>query len=249
MIRTLIVDDEQPARAQMARLLSNHSDVEVVAQAANGFEALEQIAELHPDVVFLDIEMPGFNGFEVVREIVDPPLIVFATAYDEYAVKAFESNAVDYLLKPIQPARVSHCLDRLRTRLIRPQPMGESYERLLQAVAPERLQPRRRVAVRKGKRIVVLSIEEIAYVGIEDKLTFVYTDKDRYLSDRTVSELEQALEPSGFFRISRAHVVNLDAVRELIPWFSGTWKAKLRSGAELDVSRERARQLKDLLNL
>ena len=233
----------------MRRLLASHTDVEIAAEATNGFEALEQIGEHQPDVVFLDIEMPGFNGFEVVRELAEPPLIVFATAYDEYALKAFESNAVDYLLKPIQATRVSQCLDRIRDRLMRPQPMGESYTRLLQAVTPERLGPRRRVAVRKGKRIVVLSIDEIAYVGIEDKLTFVYTDKERFLSDKTVSELEESLEANGFFRISRAHVISLDAVRELIPWFSGTWKAKLRNGVELDVSRERARQLKELLNL
>src|SRR5436190_2002687 len=122
MTRIIVVDDEAPARQHLARILSEHADVQVIAEAANGFEALEVISEHRPDVVFLDIEMPGFNGFEVVQNLEDPPLIVFQTAYDEYAVRAFEANALDYLLKPIQPQRVAQCLERIRSAKATPRP-------------------------------------------------------------------------------------------------------------------------------
>jgi len=250
MIRALVVDDEAPARDHLARLLSVHADIQIIGQAVNGFDALEKIGELHPDVVFLDIEMPGFNGFEVIENLPEPPVIVFATAYDEFAVRAFEANALDYLLKPIQPPRVAQCLDRLRVSLAgRGERPAESLGKLLTEVGPKLIGTRTRIAARKGKRIVVLPLSEVTHISLEDKLAFVHTEKDRFLTDRTIGELEQTLEPSGYFRISRGELVNLDAVRELLPWFSGTYKVKLSSGAELDVSRERARELKHLMGL
>jgi DNA-binding LytR/AlgR family response regulator len=196
----------KPARAHLARLLEAEPSVLLVGSAANGPEALEKIEELHPDVVFLDIEMPAMNGFEVLRHMNSTPLVVFATAYDEFAVKAFEAKALDYILKPVQ-------------------------------------------APRRGKRFILLSLSEILHITIDDKLVFAHTVKEKFLVEKTVSEMEQMLMDCGFRRISRGTLVNMEHVRELLPWFSGTWKLKLSSGEELDVSRDRARGLTDAMGI
>ena len=243
MIRAVIADDEPPARAQMRRLLGETGEVEVLAEAANGLEALELIAQHHPDVVFLDIEMPGLNGLEVAANLQGQPQVVFVTAYDEYAVQAFESNAVDYLLKPVQPERVQKTIERLRHA---PQ---QALQGLLDTLRRERGSSFSKLAARKGKRIVLVPYTQILYARIEDKLVFVHTAQDKLLVDRTIGELETMLEPAGFFRISRADLVNLAHVTEIIPWFSGTYKVKLQSGEELDVSRERGRLLKDRMGI
>ena len=250
MIRAMIIDDEPLARQNLTRMLAEHHDFQIAGEASNGFEALEKIGEIKPDVAFLDIEMPGFNGFEVLDSLSEPPHIVFATAYNEYAVRAFEASALDYLLKPIQPDRVARCVERIRTAVLQQHPpQPETYTKLLTDLWPQRTGPRTRLAVRRGKRIIVLPIAEVVRIDIEDKLTFVHTATERYLCDKTISQLEESLNESGFFRIGRGDIVNLEAVRELVPWFSGTWRVKLGGGTELDVSRERARELKELLGL
>jgi len=244
-MRVLIVDDEAPARQQLARALAAHPEVSVCGEAVNGLQALERIDELQPDVVFLDIEMPGLNGIEVALNLSRPPLIVFITAYDEYAVKAFEAHATDYLLKPLDEARLGQTMARLRGQLSsREQP---DIQKLLTSLLP-RTQPLR-IAARRGKRIVLLGAADILYITTEDKLVFVVTADARSLVDRTVADLEATLEPHGFFRISRSEVVNIAHAAELIPWFNGTWRVRLSNGAELDVSRERARKLKALVGV
>jgi len=244
-IRTLLVDDEDLARMALRRALEPIADVEIVGEASNGIEAVEKIAELHPDLVLLDIEMPGLNGFEVVQQLQSPPAIVFATAYDEYAVRAFEANAVDYLLKPLQPERLERALDRVRQRI----PAGDADTARVKSVARERGGPLRRIAGRRGKRIVIVPLREVIRVEIEDKLVFAITAADRLLLEKTIGELEVMLEPVGFLRISRSELINLETVKELVPWFSGTWRVKLVNGEERDVSRERARQLKDAMGV
>ena len=242
-MRILIVDDEAPARQQLARALSRHADVQIAGEATNGLQALEQVEELRPDVVFLDIEMPGLNGIEVASNLAHPPLIVFVTAYDEYAVKAFETHATDYLLKPLEEARLHQTLDRLRSQLTsRQQP---DVRELIAALLPRTLPTR--IAARKGKRIVLLGTSDMLYVTTEDKLVFIVTAEGRFLVDRTVSDLETTLEAHGFFRISRSEIANIAHAAELIPWFNGTWRLKMSNGTELDVSRERARKLKELV--
>lgn len=243
-IRALLVDDEDLARVAMRRALEPERDIEIVGEAANGVEAIEMIAELRPDLVLLDIEMPGFDGFEVVQQLSDPPVIVFVTAYDEYAVRAFEANAIDYLLKPVQPERLARALARVRQRIPSAEHGGKVKE-----IARERSGPVRRIAARRGKRIVIVPLREVIRLEIEDKLVFAITANDRLLVEKTISELEAVLEPSGFLRISRGELVNLEMVKELVPWFSGTWRVKLANGEERDVSRERARQLKEAMGV
>jgi two-component system, LytTR family, response regulator len=250
MIKVLIVDDEEPARIHLRRLLETDAAIHVVGEAANGIEALEQIPELRPDVVFLDIEMPGLNGFEVAGNLVNPPLIVFATAFDEFAVKAFEENALDYVLKPLQAKRIAQTLGRVKMALSSDRSEYDGAMReVLNLVDRERDAPVTRLASRRGKRIIVLSLAEVMYLGIEDKLVFAHAGKERYLVEKTVGELEQMLQGSGFYRISRGELVNLAHVRELLPWFSGTYRVKLNEGAELDVSRDRARGLLQLMGV
>lgn len=249
-IRTLLVDDEDLARIALRRALEPEPDIDIVGEASNGIEAIEMIGELRPDLVLLDIEMPGFDGFEVVQQLANPPVIVFVTAYDEYAVRAFEANAIDYLLKPVQPERLARALGRVRQRIPSLE-HGRSAEhgRRVKEIARERGGPVRRIAARRGKRIVIVPLREVIRAEIEDKLVFLVTANDRLLVEKTISELEAVLEPAGFLRISRGELVNLEMVKELLPWFSGTWRVKLANGEERDVSRERARQLKEAMGV
>lgn len=237
-MKALVVDDELPARQQLIRALGEYQDVQVVGEAVNGTHALEQADALHPDVVFLDIEMPGLTGLEVAANLPSGVHIVFVTAYNDYAVKAFETHATDYLLKPLDESRLARTVDRLRS----PRPAPDLRE-LLSSL---RTQPSR-LAVKKGKRIVLLSPKDILYFTSEDRLVFAVTADGKHLLDRTIADLETLLGADGFFRISRSELANLERITELIPWFSGTWRVRMDNGTELDVSRERARRLKELV--
>jgi two-component system LytT family response regulator len=163
------------------------------------------------------------------------------TAYDEYAVRAFEANAIDYLLKPVRPERLERALGRVRERL------GSPDAAKVREVARERSGPLQRIAARRGKRIVIVPVRDIVRIEIEDKLVFAVTASDRLLIEKTITELEAMLEPAGFLRISRGELVNLETVKELLPWFSGTWRVKLANGEERDVSRDRAKQLREAM--
>jgi two-component system, LytTR family, response regulator len=247
VIRAMVVDDEELARRSLIATLASEPELQVVAEAANGVEALERIAEHSPDVIFLDIEMPGLNGFEMLDNLTAAPLVIFVTAYDEYAVRAFDAHAVDYVLKPIQPARVHQAVDRVRTTLQNgARANDDTLRRLLAQLRPA---TPNKIAARKGKRIVLLSVKEVIHAAIDDKLVFLHTASERYLTDKSIGELEESLESSGFFRISRGELVNLEFVREIVPWFSGTYKIRLSTGAELDVSRDRGRRLKEVMNI
>src|SRR5215467_861392 len=227
-------------------MLTEHGDIEVF-EACDGVEALERIEDNPPDVIFLDIEMPGLNGFEVLQHLTIPPLIVFATAYDEYAIKAFEANAIDYLLKPIQPQRLLQSLDRIRAALHQRPAL---YEAALRNVMLDlRRGPPTRFAVRKNKRIVLLPLRAVLWAGVEDRLVFLHTATERFLSDRTIGELEETLKAAGFFRVNRSEVVNLEHVREVAPWTSGSCRLTLTNGVGLTVSRDRVRSLKSLVGL
>ncbi|MEO8657560.1 MAG: LytTR family transcriptional regulator DNA-binding domain-containing protein [Bryobacteraceae bacterium] len=248
-MRALIIDDEAPARLAMRRLLSAFPDIEIAGEAAHGVEGLEQIEALAPDVLFLDIEMPGLNGFEMLAQLASPPWVVFVTAYNQYAVQAFEANALDYLLKPPSMETIERAVNRVRERLAGDAPrLDQALLLRLQAMfvpqAPVKL------AAKRGKRIVLVPRRQILYAAAEDKLVFFYTATDKLLTDRTITDLEAMLPAADFFRINRGTLVNLEAVEELYPWLaSGTWRVRVRGGAEVDVSRERAKALRDRLGL
>jgi two-component system LytT family response regulator len=240
VIRALIVDDEAPARDRLKLLLSEAADVEVVGEAGDGETAAEQIAALAPTVVFLDVQMPGCTGLEVAASIpASGPLVVFCTAFDRYAVDAFELNAVDYLLKPVSRARLEKARDRVR----RGDVPSDGVARVLRAT-----QPATRFLARKGASYRVVHAREVLCFVSEGGLTKLQTADSHYWVPPTLNELEERLDPRQFFRVSRAAIVNLDAVREVVPTVGGQGEAALRDGTRLEISRRRFRDLTDRLS-
>lgn len=246
-MRVLIVDDEQPARTALRRLLAPFATVEIAGEASGGAEAIEAIEALSPDAVFLDIEMPGLNGFDILSELVSPPPVVFVTAYDQYAVRAFETSAIDYLLKPVDPTALARAVRRLEEQLTGPRLTSQLLTQLrasMQAKAPTKL------AARKGRKVMLVSRRDVLYIQAEDGLVFLSTASGRYLTNRTVAELEALLPQGEFFRLNRGTIVQLEAVVEMYPWMtSGAWRVKLNDGTELDVSRDRAALLREAVGL
>lgn len=239
-IRTLLVDDEQPARERLRRLLEAERRIEVVGEAEDGPEALEQIGVLEPDLVFLDIQMPGCDGLEVVASLPRPrPKIIFCTAFDEYAVDAFELQALDYLLKPINRARLATALERLE----RPAAEEERESALdgLQRAVPGRSS---RFLARRGNRYFVIPRADVLGFVSADGLTRVQTAEHHYWMQPSLSELESRLAPESFFRVSRSAIVNLEAISEIVPLPGGQGEIRLTNGLEIEVSR---RRFKDLL--
>lgn len=233
-MRALLVDDEQPARERLRRLLQAHPAIEIVGEAEDGVQALEKIAELHPDLVFLDVQMPGCTGLEVVAALAAPrPKIVFCTAFDEYAVDAFELHAVDYLLKPVSRARLSKAIERLIER-----PAAEADTGLARAGRAIAGRPARFLA-RKGARYCVVPRDEVLCFLTDGGLTMLQTADQHYWMEPSLAELEERLDPDSFFRVSRAAIVRLDAVREVVPHGTGQGQVRLTNGLEIEVSRRR----------
>jgi DNA-binding LytR/AlgR family response regulator len=245
-IRVLIVDDEELARVRIKELLADIKDVEVAGEAENGLQAVEMTRELGPDVVILDIQMPGMDGFEVVDALTDVPLVIFATAFDEYAIKAFEVNSVDYLLKPISKERLGEAIERARGLLDDAPRLDEQTARLAGLVRERAV---KRLPVMKGKKIVLVNLEDIVWIGVEDELVFVHTHSEKYMMNTTMAELESRLDPHAFFRCHRSSIVNLNHVREIVPWFGGKYKIVVddESASELVLSRARAKGLREIL--
>ncbi|MBN2564870.1 MAG: response regulator transcription factor [Candidatus Eisenbacteria bacterium] len=245
-MKVLVVDDEELARARITELLSGLSGVEIVGEAENGLAAVEMIERLRPDVAILDIQMPGMNGFEVIEALAHMPLVIFATAYDEYAIKAFEVNSVDYLLKPISKERLAEAVNRARSVIARKPVLDQELSRLATVVRSREVD---RLPVLKGKKIVLINIDEIVWIGADDELVFVHTKTDRFLINSTMAELERRLSPGIFFRTHRSSIVNLNHVKEIVPWFGGKYKivADDADKTELTLSRARARSLKDIM--
>jgi two-component system LytT family response regulator len=238
-IRALLVDDEQPARERLRRLLAEVADVEIVGEAEDGERAMDEIARLTPDVVFLDIQMPGCTGLEVAASLPSPrPHIVFCTAFDQYAVDAFELSAVDYLLKPVNRARLGQALDRVRGG----QRSDGAIEKATLAAAP----PARFLARRGSTYRVVAGREVLCFVS-EDGMTKLQAADQHYWMSPTLNDLEARLDARQFFRISRAAIVNLDAVREVAPTAGGHGEVTMRDGSKYEVSRRRFKELTEKL--
>ena len=242
MLRTVIVDDEPLARSRLRRLLSERADVEVVGEAGDGLSACALIDAEHPDLVLLDIQMPGLSGFDVLARLTWKPRVVFVTAYDRFAVQAFEAEALDYLLKPVEPERLAKALDRAA-------PAGDDrIERLLAAVG--RLQPStERLAARQGNRIFLIEPSSVCFARAEDKYTVVYTTDHQHVIDRSLDDLERSLDPNLFVRIHRSALVNITHVRELVSLADGRFTVSLSSppGTTLSASRRGAGLLKSRL--
>lgn len=239
-MRVLIVDDEAPARARLREMLASEADVEIAGEAETGAQAMELVGRLAVDVLLLDIQMPGSSGIDVAACLRHPrPYIIFCTAYDQYAVDAFELHAVDYLLKPISRARLRQALDRVRAQ---PAPAGA----LDDAVRRPKWGPAR-FLVRNGARYAVIGEARVLYFSSEGGLTRLVAEQGQHWMDPTLNELEQRLDPARFFRVSRAALVNLNAVTEVFPLPGGGGELVLKNGQRLEVSRRRFRDLLESL--
>lgn len=245
-MRVLIVDDESPARERLKRLLAHIEGVELIGEAESGIQAVEMIERERPDLVLLDIQMPGLGGFEVMEALEDPPPVIFVTAYDEYAIRAFEVNALDYLLKPFSRERLAKAIRRAQETLAEEEDFPAQLGPLLESLAAQG-QYLARLAVRDRDRIRVLDVGGVDWIGIEGEQVMVHVGDQVYPVRRTLTELEARLDPARFFRAHRAAIVNLDRVKEVIPWFKGSHKLRLTTGAEVDLSRARARALRKRL--
>jgi two-component system LytT family response regulator len=246
-VRTLIVDDEAPARERLKRYLANLEGIKVIGEAEDGVQAVEMIEARSPDLVLLDVQMPGLDGFGVVEALEHPPAIIFVTAYDQYAIRAFEVHALDYLLKPFTRERLAKAIRRARASLVEGRDLGAQLRPLLEGLAAEG-HYLARLAVRDRECIRVLDVDTVDWIGIEDEQVMVHVGDQAYPIRRTLTELEARLDPKYFFRAHRSAIVNLDRVQEVIPWFKGSHVLRLTTGAEVDLSRAQARALRKILD-
>lgn len=255
-LSALIVDDEQPARDELAYLLRNFQDVNVAGQGGNGVEAVSLIRELDPDLVFLDVQMPGLDGFGVIKKLLNRnahlPYFVFVTAYDHYAVRAFEVNAVDYLLKPIERNRLETALQRVRGMVEVSKATSQKLDRLVRMIEDRSLSASSKLVVKSGNRMVLVDSSDIIYATIEDGVISIVTkDLEGQSNFRTVEELQSNLDPNTFWRVHRSYLVNVNRIKEVVPWFKSSYQLKMqdRHETEIPVSRAQTRKLRELLNL
>lgn len=239
-MKALIVDDERLARAELRRLLNPFKEIAVVGEAVNAEDALTKITELSPDLIFLDIQMPGKNGFELLEELDSVPTVVFTTAYDEYALKAFEFNAMDYLLKPIEPQRLEDTVKRLLEK--------DKKEKIEFDQTPV-LREEDQVFVKDGDRCWFVKLATVRLFESEGNYVRLYFDDNKPLILRTLNYLDERLDSKAFFRANRKHIVNLKWIDSIEPWLNGGLLVKLKGGNKIEVSRRQAIKFKDMLSL
>lgn len=245
IMRALIVDDERLARKELINLLSHHDNVEIVGEAINVDDAKEQIQNLNPDVVFLDIQMPEKTGFDLLEELDQVPHIIFTTAYDEYALKAFQVNALDYLLKPIEPERLTEALTRLQKKLMdepRDDGSGLSY-------ASKKLTLHDQVFVKDGDRCWFVKLSNVKLFESDGNYIKVYFENFKPMIHKSLNALDERLDEKSFFRASRKHIINLSWVDGIEPWFNGGLVVTLKGGERIEVSRRQAARFKDMMSL
>ena len=267
-ITALIIDDEQLAREELKYLLDSAGSVEVVAQGANGIEAVELIREYQPDLVFLDVQMPGLDGFAVLKQLIEHkdrlPQIIFATAFDQYAVRAFDVNAIDYLLKPFDKARVLQAVERARLRLQETaQPEGDSLagpggfklDSLIRLIEQQQQNPRvhsGKIVLQAQSRLLLIDQKDICFASIDEGIISVATQTIEGQSRcRTLEELLELLDPSVFWRAHRSYVVNINHIKEVVPWFKSSYQLRMddKKQTEIPVSRAQTKRLRELFKL
>lgn len=242
-MRALIIDDERLARKELTTLLNVHKDIELIGEAVNADDAFEKINSLQPDLIFLDIQMPGKTGFELLESLDRVPKVIFTTAYDEFAIKAFQYNALDYLLKPIQPERLNETVKKLFN------------ENSGQAEAAPSDQPQKKlgasdqVFVKDGDKCWFVRLSNIRLFESDGNYIKVYFDNFKPMIHKSLNALDERLDDRTFFRASRKHIVNLDWVEGIEPWFNGGLMVQLRGGEKVEVSRRQAAKFKDMMSL
>jgi two-component system, LytTR family, response regulator LytT len=259
-INTIIVDDERPARDELAFLLKSFPDVNLVAQGKNGLEAVALVKEHDPDLLFLDVQMPGLDGFGVIKKLVERklrmPQIVFATAYDHYALQAFEVSAVDYVLKPFDKTRLAKAIERAKKMVDAHTSPVQRLETLVNQLGAEG--PGRRAAqpvkllVKSQSRMILIDADDMIYASIQDGAITIYSrDTEGVSNYRTVDELAEMLDPGVFWRPHRSYLININHIKEVVPWFKSSYMLKMndKRASEIPVSRAQTKRLRELLKL
>jgi two-component system LytT family response regulator len=239
-MKAIIIDDERLARVELKRLLTPFKEINIVGEAVNVEDALKKISELNPDLIFLDIQMPGKNGFELLEELDSVPKVVFTTAYDEYALKAFEYNALDYLLKPIEPKRLEDAIKKIIETNKKDKISPDT-----QSVLTESDQ----VFVKDGERCWFVKLANVRLFESEGNYVRLYFDENKPLILRTLNYLDERLDERSFFRANRKHIINLKWIDNIEPWLNGGLLVKLKGGMKIEVSRRQAIKFKDKLSL
>jgi two-component system LytT family response regulator len=247
-IRAIIVDDEELARQVLREYLSAHADIEVTAECANGFEAVKAVSELKPDLVFLDIQMPKLDGFEVLELIGNEAAIIFVTAHDEFAIRAFEVHAVDYLLKPVGQDRFEAALQRAKKRLGGAATTPNVPTAELVASARQPAQYADRIPVRDGPRVHIIPVAKLDYAEAQDDYVALCTEGKKHLKQQTIASLEAALDPTRFLRVHRSYIVNLERISKVEPYGKDSHVAVLHNGTKLPVSRAGYTRLRSYLD-
>ncbi len=246
-MNVLLVDDSRLARTELRHLLQSFPDVEIVGEARHADEARSQIRDLSPDLLLLDVQMPGQTGFELLASLDAAPHVIFTTAYDEYALQAFAVNALDYLLKPVQEDRLAAALAKVRTRLTAAPPASAPPEPTAALATP--LGEHDQVFVKDGERCWFVRLAEVKLFEIHGSYTRIHFEHHKPLIPRTLQQLEARLDPKVFFRINRQQIINLKWIAGIEPWFSNTLKLTLRDGPEVEVSRQQSVRFRELLSL
>jgi two-component system LytT family response regulator len=244
-MKALIIDDERLAREELKSLLAPFDFIEIIGEAKNSIEGIELIKTLKPDIVFLDIQMPGLNGFEMLQQLDEIPQVIFTSAFDEYALKAFEVNALDYLLKPIDPERLKETLSKLK------EPEEEFNTKLngIESQKNKQLSKGDKVFIKDGEKCWFIEVENIRMFESDGNYVKVYFDKFRPLILRSLNSLEERLDPKIFFRANRKFIVNLNCITSIENWFNGGLYVTLKDGEKIEISRRQAIRFKDLMSL
>ena len=250
MIRTLIVDDEPLARERLRTLLQPEPDIQIIGECADGRQAVMAMTEQAPDLVFLDIQMPGLDGMGVLQAMTDRPLpvVVFVTAYDQYALQAFDVHALDYLLKPFGRDRLQQCLDHARHQRDRARAgeLGKSLMALVQDFKPEQ-KKQDRLVVKSGGRVFFVRTDDIDWIEASGNYVRLHLKEQSFLFRETMNQMESRLDPQRFFRIHRSRIVNTERIKELQPWFNGEYVVVLHNGTQLRLSRSYREKLEERL--
>jgi two-component system LytT family response regulator len=244
-IKALIIDDEELARELVKNYIRNIPEIDIIGECSNGFEGIKAIQEMEPQLIFLDIQMPKLNGFEMLEILDDTPEVIFITAHNEYAIKAFEMNAVDYLMKPYSAERLAESVQKAVERIKQKAKRPENIQKLIRQPLTDKLE---RVVVKTGSKIKVIPVEKINYLEAQDDYVMIYTDEGKHLKQATMSFFEENLDQNKFIRIHRSYIARIDQVMQLEPYGKETYVAKMKNGVTLKVSKSGLKNLKQKLH-
>lgn len=246
-IRTVIIDDENLARKIVKAYLRNYADIEIIAECSNGFEAIKVINEMKPDLIFLDIQMPKLTGFEMLELLDKPPVIIFTTAYDQYALKAFEVNAVDYLLKPFSEDRFKEAIDKAILHLGDKTSQKEKIEKIIQHF-DDNIEYLERITNKSGSKISIIPVDKVQWIEAQDDYVMIHTPEGKFLKQKTMKYYEDHLNPNDFIRIHRSFIVKLTEIKQIELFEKESYRVSLKDGKNLPVSKTGYSKLKEIFN-